>query len=194
MREKKKNNESNDIMDENMNQQKQDTAQAEEQNVENADHAAKAAVEESEPDLHLELEAAKDKYVRLYAEFDNYKRRTGKERVALIQSAGKDVISSLLPILDDFDRALKAMEQAAEVASIKEGMLLVSQKLQKTLEQQGLKEMESVGKPFDADLQEAITSIPAPNEKMKGQVIDEIEKGYFLNDQVLRHAKVVVGN
>lgn len=146
------------------------------------------------PDLAAELEAANDKYLRLYAEFDNYKRRTSKERVELIQSAGKDVIINLLSVLDDFDRALKAMESATEVAPVKEGLLLVSQKFKKILAQQGLKEMESIGKPFDAELQEAITNIPAPNDELKGKVIDEIEKGYYLNDKVLRHAKVVVGN
>lgn len=190
MGENKKNNEANEIMDEN-NGTQQEAVLDGETAVENAEGPA---ADNAEPDLEAALEAANDKYVRLYAEFDNYKRRTAKERVALIQSAGKDVISSLLPILDDFDRALKAMEQATDVDSIREGIVLVSQKLKKTLGQQGLKEMESVGKPFDADLQEAITSVPAPSDDLKGKVIDEIEKGYFLNDLVLRHAKVVVGN
>lgn len=190
----KKSKDINDVMDENTNPINKETVQNEELAVEEGNTESKETLEEATPDLNAALELANDKYVRLYAEFDNYKRRTAKERVALIQSAGKDVISSLLPILDDFDRALKAMEQASDVESIKEGILLVSQKLTKTLIQQGLKEMESIGKQFDADLQEAITSIPSPNEEMKGKVIDEIEKGYFLNDHVLRHAKVVVGN
>ncbi|MEC3880403.1 nucleotide exchange factor GrpE [Parapedobacter sp. 10938] len=144
--------------------------------------------------LRAELDAANDKYLRLYAEFDNYKRRVAKERVELMQSAGKEVIANLLPVLDDLDRALKAFETAAEVAPIQEGVSLVTQKLKTILTNQGLKEMESIGKPFDADLQEAITNVPAPSDDLKGKVIDEIEKGYFLHDRVLRHAKVVVGS
>jgi len=144
--------------------------------------------------LKSELDEANNKYLRLYAEFDNYKRRTSRERIELLQSAGKEVISDLLPTLDDFDRALKAMETTDNVEKIKEGILLVSQKLKKTLTQKGLKEMESINQPFDADIHEAITNIPAPSEDMKGKVIDEVEKGYYLNDRVLRYAKVVVGS
>lgn len=144
--------------------------------------------------LLAELETANDKYLRLYAEFDNYKRRVAKERIELMQSAGKEVIANLLPVLDDLDRALKAFETATEVAPIQEGVSLVTQKLKNTLTSQGLKEMESIGKPFDADLHEAITNVPAPSDDLKGKVIDEIEKGYFLHDKVLRHAKVVVGS
>jgi len=141
-----------------------------------------------------ELKEANDKYLRLYAEFDNYKRRTSKERIELLQTAGKEVIGDLLPTLDDFDRALKAMELSDRVDSIKEGVLLVSQKLKKTLQQKGLKEMESINQPFDAEIHEAITRIPAPTDDLKGKVLDEIEKGYYLNDKVLRYAKVVVGS
>ena len=144
--------------------------------------------------LKAELEQANDRYLRLYAEFDNYKRRTSKERVELMQSAGREVIGSLLTVLDDFDRALKMMETAGDVPAIVEGIELINQKLKKILQQQGLKEMEVIGQPFDADFQEAITNIPAPDKSMKGKVIDEVEKGYFLNDKVLRYAKVVVGN
>ncbi|MGV3763962.1 nucleotide exchange factor GrpE [Parapedobacter sp.] len=149
---------------------------------------------EATAQLRDELGAANDKYMRLYAEFDNYKRRVAKERIELMQSAGKDVIANLLPVLDDLDRALKAFETATEVAPIQEGVSLVTQKLKTILTNQGLKEMESIGKPFDADLQEAITNVPAPSDDLKGKVIDEIEKGYFLHDKVLRHAKVVVGS
>src|SRR5690606_22514177 len=144
--------------------------------------------------LRAELDAANDKYLRLYAEFDNYKRRVSKERIDLMQSAGKEVIANMLPVLDDLDRALKAFETATEVAPIQEGVSLVTQKLKNTLTNQELKEMESIGKPFDADLHEAITNVPAPSDDLKGKVIDEIEKGYFLHDKVLRHAKVVVGS
>jgi molecular chaperone GrpE len=141
-----------------------------------------------------ELEDANNKYIRLYAEFDNYKRRTSRERVELLQTAGKDVIVDLLPVLDDLERALKAIDEHADDASVKEGIQLVANKLKKTLQQKGLKEMESINQPFDADFHEAITNIPAPSEEMKGKVIDEVVKGYLLNDKVLRYAKVVVGS
>lgn len=141
-----------------------------------------------------ELAAANDKYLRLYAEFDNYKRRVAKERIELMQTAGKEIIANLLPVIDDFDRALKAFETATELEPVKEGVSLVGQKLKNILNHQGLKEMESIGKPFDAELQEAITNVPAPSDDLKGKVIDEIERGYFLHGKVLRHAKVVVGS
>lgn len=163
-----------------------------------------AAVENSTPEPEVEISgeeklkqenaALNDKYLRLFAEFDNYKRRTQKERVELLQTAGKDVIVSLLPILDDFDRANKAAENAVDVASIKEGVQLVHNKLKSLLVQKGLKDVESINTPFNTDLHEAITKIPAPSEDMKGKVIDELEKGYTLNDKVIRFAKVVVGS
>lgn len=141
-----------------------------------------------------ELEEANNKYLRLYAEFDNYKRRTSRERVELLQTAGKDVIVDLLPVMDDLERALKAIDEHAGDNAVKEGVLLVANKLKKTLEQKGLKEMNSINEVFDADLHEAITNIPAPNDAMKGKVIDEVVKGYLLNNKVLRYAKVVVGS
>lgn len=144
--------------------------------------------------LKTELEEANNKYIRLYAEFDNYKRRTSRERVELLQTAGKDVIIDMLPVLDDLERALKAIDAHADDASVKEGIQLVVNKLKKTLEQKGLKEMESINQTFDADFHEAITNIPAPNDEMKGKVVDEVLKGYLLNDKVLRYAKVVVGS
>ncbi|KQS35834.1 nucleotide exchange factor GrpE [Pedobacter sp. Leaf194] len=166
------------------------------ENVENADNQQAAEqVEEqtAEEKLQGEVQQLNDKYLRLYAEFDNYKRRTQKERVELLQTAGKDVIVSLLPVLDDFDRALKAMETAADVTPVKEGILLVSTKLKNTLAQKGLKDVESINKEFNTDFHEAITNIPAPSDDLKGKVIDEVEKGYTLNDNVIRFAKVVVG-
>lgn len=147
----------------------------------------------AEEKLQEEVKQLNDKYLRLYAEFDNYKRRTQKERIELLQTAGKDVIVTLLPVLDDFDRALKAMETATEVAPIKEGILLVSNKFKNILGNKGLKEVESINKEFNTDFHEAITNIPAPTEELKGKVIDEVEKGYTLNDNVIRFAKVVVG-
>ncbi|WP_257670632.1 nucleotide exchange factor GrpE [Parapedobacter tibetensis] len=189
---KKRNKDNNDIMGENefAAQEAQPTETAQ---TENETDTANEEIT-AEERLATELAAANDKYLRLYAEFDNYKRRIAKERIELMQSAGKDIIVSLLPLVDDFDRALKVMETSMETAAVKEGIILVSQKLKNVLLQQGLKEMESIGKPFDAELQEAITTIPAPNDELKGKVIDEIEKGYYLHDKVIRHAKVVVGN
>lgn len=140
-----------------------------------------------------ELEEARDKYLRLAAEFDNYKRRTARERVELMQTAGKDVIQELLPVLDDFERAEKMLSQARDTEAVKEGFELVIGKLRSTLERMGLRPMESNGEPFDADLHEAITEIPAPNPGMQGAVIDVIQPGYYLNDKLIRHAKVVVG-
>ncbi|MGK6353227.1 nucleotide exchange factor GrpE [Parapedobacter sp. DT-150] len=155
-----------------------------------------AAVEESTAGQQLaaELAEANDKYLRLYAEFENYKRRISKERIELMQTAGKEILANLLPVVDDFERALRAFETAIEVAPLKEGVSLVGHKLKNILTHQGVTEMESIGKPFDAELQEAITNVPAPSDDLKGKVIDEIEKGYFLHGKVLRHAKVVVGS
>ncbi|MVN22153.1 nucleotide exchange factor GrpE [Mucilaginibacter sp. HMF7410] len=143
--------------------------------------------------LKEELALANDKFLRLYAEFDNYKRRTSKERVELLQTAGKDVIVSLLPVLDDFERANRAIENATDVASVKEGVNLVHNKLKNLLTQKGLKEMASKGEVFDADIHEAVTNIPAPDPSLKGKIVDVLEEGYLLNDKVIRFAKVVVG-
>ncbi|HCU45251.1 MAG TPA: nucleotide exchange factor GrpE [Sphingobacterium sp.] len=162
----------------------------EDNRTENQEETIELSVEEK---LNAELAESKDKYIRLSAEFDNYRKRTSKERVELIQSAGKDVITKLLSTVDDFDRALKAMETATDVESIKTGIDIVNNKFRQTLEQQGLKEMDVLGKEFDADLQEAITAIPAPTPDLKNKVIDVIEKGYYLNDKVIRHAKVIIG-
>jgi molecular chaperone GrpE len=141
-----------------------------------------------------ELNEWKDKHLRLVAEFENFKRRNAKERVELIQTAGKEVIQSLLDVLDDCDRAQKQLEASATEAALKEGLLLVFNKLRHTLQQRGLKQMETLQADFNADLHEAITEIPAPSEEWKGKVVDEVMKGYYLNDKIIRHAKVVVGN
>jgi len=189
---KKKNNDT----EENIMNTENPSENAAPENVENTDaqEPTEQLEEQSiEEKLQAEIQQLNDKYLRLYAEFDNYKRRTQKERVELLQTAGKDVIVSLLPVLDDFDRALKAMETATDVAPVKEGILLVSTKLKNTLAQKGLKDVESIHKDFDTDFHEAITNVPAPNDDLKGKVIDEVEKGYTLNDNVIRFAKVVVG-
>jgi len=141
--------------------------------------------------LETELQEQKDKFLRLYAEFDNYKRRTAKEKVELIQTAGRDVIQSLLEVLDDADRAEKQMAATNNVEALREGLQLVFHKLRSSLQGRGLKEMESIGKDFNPDMHEAITEIPAPGKE--GKVIDQVEKGYYLNDKIIRFAKVVVG-
>ena len=147
----------------------------------------------AEDKLKEELAQANDKYLRLYAEFDNFRRRTIKEREEARKTEGKDVIVALLPVLDDFERALRAMDKATEVSSVKEGVELIQNKLKNILSHKGLKEMKSIGEPFDADIHEAVTSVPVPDEDQKGKVIDEMEKGYELNEKVVRFAKVIVG-
>ena len=134
-----------------------------------------------------------NKYLRLYAEFDNFKRRTSKERLELLQIAGKDVIVDLLPVLDDFERAQKSIEKATDIEAVKEGVKLVHHKLKNVLTNKGLKEMTAIGAEFDADVHEGITNIPAPSDDLKGKVVDELEKGYYLNDKVIRFAKVIIG-
>ena len=158
--------------------------------AETEDAAPEVSAEEK---LKEELSLANDKFLRLYAEFDNYKRRTSKERVELLQTAGKDVIVALLPVLDDFERASRAIETAKDVASVKEGVSLVHHKLKNLLTQKGLKEMVSKGEVFDADIHEAVTNIPAPDPSLVGKNVDVLEEGYLLNDKVIRFAKVVVG-
>ena len=143
--------------------------------------------------LKAELEETKDKYLRKVAEFENVKRRNAKERVELIQTAGKEVITDMLDVLDDCDRAQKQMEASNDTKEIKEGVLLVFNKFRNVLQARGLKPMETIHKEFDPDLHEAITEIPAPSPELKGKVVDEVMKGYYLNDKIIRHAKVVVG-
>jgi molecular chaperone GrpE len=144
--------------------------------------------------MKTELEEAKDKYLRTVAEFDNFKRRNAKERIELMQTAGKEVITELLDVLDDCDRAQQQIENSQEESANKEGVLLVFNKLRSKLQSRGLKVMETKNQDFNPDLHEAITEIPAPNEELKGKVLDEVVKGYYLNDKIIRHAKVVVGN
>ena len=143
--------------------------------------------------LQAELQEQKDKYLRLFAEFDNYRRRTAKENIELRQTAGKEIIISLLDVLDDCDRAEKQMENDTDIEHVKEGAKLIFNKLRKVLQGKGLKEMHSVNKEFDVEKHEAITEVPVENQKQKGKVVDEIEKGYYLNDKLIRFAKVVVG-
>jgi molecular chaperone GrpE len=143
--------------------------------------------------LQKELQEQKEKYIRLYADFDNFKRRNAKERVELIQTAGREVIQSMLEVMDDCDRAEKQMQKSDDLKQIREGIQLVFTKFRNTLQSKGLKEMNSIGQEFNPDVHEAITEIPVPDENMKGKVVDEVEKGYLLNDKIIRFSKVVVG-
>jgi molecular chaperone GrpE len=143
--------------------------------------------------LQAELDEQKDKYVRLFAEFDNYKRRTAKERVELIQTAGREVVTAMLDVLDDCDRAEKQINQSDDLTQIRSGVQLIFHKLRQTLTNKGLKPMESIHTDFDVEKHEAITEIPAPTPDLINKVIDEVQKGYYLNDKIIRFAKVVVG-
>lgn len=158
-----------------------------------AKKGSKAALQQEIEELQQELGELKDKFVRQVAEFDNYKKRTARERIDLLQNAAKDTISALLPALDDFDRAIKAGEADDNVEPVSEGVKMIYNRLKTTLGQKGLQEMETLNQPFDPELHEALTEIPAPSEDMKGKIIDTIEKGYYLNDKIIRHARVVVG-
>lgn len=157
-------------------------------------HLNEPVEEESELEkLKAELDDQKDKFVRKVAEFENFKRRSAKERVELIQTAGREVITDLLDVLDDCDRAQKQIEKSEDNKDIKSGVLLVFNKLRNILSAKGVKPMQTIHEEFNPDLHEAITEIPAPTDELKGKILDEIVKGYYLNDKIIRHAKVVVG-
>jgi len=180
---------------------KKEEKQEEEINIEEQQEQVEASSENDqqeklspEEELEIKVKEATDKYLRLYSEFDNFRKRTQKEKVELYKTAGEDVISALLPIIDDFERAQKAMEKSDDIQGVKDGVKLIHDKLINILKQKGLEAVESaIGKDFDVEKHEAITQIPAPTEKEKGKVIDEVEKGYHLNGKVIRYAKVVVG-
>jgi molecular chaperone GrpE len=142
--------------------------------------------------LENELKDAKDKYVRLVAEFENFKKRKNKEISDLIRNAGEDVMKALLEVMDDYDRAQEQLTKSENVTALKEGIDLIFSKMLSTFKAKGLKEMEAKGLDFDADLHEAIAEIPAAAAEMEGKVLDVVQKGYFLNDKIIRHAKVVV--
>ena len=163
------------------------------ENIDGNQHLNEPVAQESEiENLKAQIAELNDRYLRQVAEFDNFRRRNAKERIELVQTAGKDVITDLLVVLDDSERAQKQMENTDDVTQIKEGVQLVFSKLRNTLSAKGLRPMESIGKEFNPDLHEAITEIDG-GEKMKGKVVDEVQKGYYLNDKIIRHAKVVVG-
>ncbi|MBL6446807.1 nucleotide exchange factor GrpE [Fulvivirga sp. 29W222] len=146
--------------------------------------------------LKDELAESKDKYLRLYSEFENFRRRTAKEKLDMVQTAHEDLMTALIPVIDDFERAEKSFEdKSTDLNAVKEGVKLIQNKFKKVLEQKGLKAMEGKeGMDFDSEYHEAITQIPAPKKNLKGKVVDVIEKGYMLKDKVIRYAKVVIGN
>jgi molecular chaperone GrpE len=147
-----------------------------------------------EEKLTAEVAELKEKYLRLYSDFENFRKRTAKERIDLIKTASEEVLKDLVPVVDDFERAFKAAEKEADTQKIQEGNHLIFQKLVKILESKGLKPMEDlIGQPFNPDTQEAITQIPSPSPELKGAVVDVVEKGYFLGEKVVRFAKVVTG-
>lgn len=171
-----------------------------EEMVDQAEETATEEQEEKEPELSelekkdLELQALNDKHLRLYSEFDNFRRRTQKEKLELYKTAGEDVFKSLLPVMDDFERAKKSMEDSKDYDSLKEGVDLIYNKLLQVFKSNGVEPMEDVtGDDFDSEIHEAITQIPAPEKKLKGKVVDVVEKGYTLKEKVIRFAKVVVG-
>ena len=156
--------------------------------------AEEAAAEESRADaLQAQIAQLNDRYLRLSAEFDNYRKRTIREKADLIQAAGADVLKDFLAVVDDFERGLKAMESTDDMVSIQKGMNLVYSKMKDFLQRNGVKEIAAVGEPFDTDRHEALTKIPAPDAAQRGRVVDVVTKGYMLHDKVLRFAKVVVG-
>ena len=175
-----------------------EAAENEESQTEDVQQDEAALTEEEKLAKELEeankvIEDQKDKYLRLSAEFDNYRKRTMKEKAELILNGGEKTISSILPIVDDFERALKNMETATDVAAVKEGVELIYNKFMSVLGQDGVKVIETKDKPLDTDFHEAIAVIPAPDKSLKGKILDCVQTGYTLNDKVIRHAKVVVG-
>ncbi|GAA4237704.1 nucleotide exchange factor GrpE [Postechiella marina] len=179
-----KKEENKDIENEQVNTAQTETAEVEEQ-------VEELTVEEK---LQEEIKQEKDKFLRLFAEFENYKKRTSKERIELFKTASQDVMVSMLPVLDDFERALTHIEDDKEAEELRKGVLLIYQKLITTLEQKGLSVMKvESGDVFNADNHEAITQIPAPTDDMKGKIIDVVEKGYVLGEKVIRFPKVVIG-
>ena len=175
-----------------------DAAEQEQELNNEAGSSANQEVEEGalteEEKLKLSVDQLNDKYLRLYSEFENFRRRTQKEKLELYKTAGEDIFKSLLPVMDDFERAKKSMDESDDIQSLKQGVDLIFNKMLNVFKANGAEPMESsIGKEFDSEIHEAVTQIPAPSKKEKGKVIDEVEKGYLLKDKVIRYAKVVVG-
>jgi len=188
-----------DIHMENKNQEQQEAElRVDESQSEDTSANEGVSIEENnlsqEEKLSAEVVELKEKYLRLYSDFENFRKRTAKERIDLIKTASEEVLKDLVPVVDDFERAFKAAEKEADTQKIQEGNQLIFQKLVKILESKGLKPMEDlIGQPFNPDTQEAITQIPSPSPELKGAVVDVVEKGYFLGEKVVRFAKVVIG-
>jgi len=178
--------EQKDKIEELVENETQETTEKQEETV--VEMSPEEQLEHENHELKLQVAELKDKFLRLHAEFDNFRKRNVKERLDLMKTASRDTLSALLPVLDDFDRAKKNADEG-----LSEGIQLVYNKLFTVLEQKGLKPMDSDGELFDPELHAAFTEIPAPNEEMKGKIVDTIERGYYLNDKIIRHAKVVVG-
>jgi len=202
----KKKNISEEMKEENIKQENRDETKSEKEK-----DIKQNAAEKKEPDTEKKPRSKKtkkaiveeygqklaeinDKYLRLYSEFDNYRKRTLKEKIELTKTASSEIITSLLPVLDDCDRAKKSIHESKDLEAVKQGMELIIDKFKNILIQKGLEAMESIGEEFNTDKHEAITNIPAPTEDQKGKVIDETEKGYILKGKVIRYAKVIVGS
>lgn len=170
------------------------TEQSQEQNdIQDVPEITSAEKDNKEIEYEEKIAELNDKYLRLYSEFDNFRKRTARERIELSKTAGEEIFKSLLPVIDDFERALRSISETSDPGAVKEGVNLIYSKLKKTLNQKGLEEMNAQGHTFDSEVHEALTNIDAPSEDLKGKVVEEVEKGYLLNGKVIRHAKVVVG-
>ncbi len=191
---KKKVNIEDDMQNENQNaeQTNEQKEQAEKETFDN-ETAEGQEVAENEGNNDNAYSELQDKYMRLFADFENFRRRTTLEKRDIILSGNKDLLMNILPVFDDFERALSSMEKATDINAVKEGVMLIFNKFRNVLQQSGLKDIDSKGKDFDPELHDALTKIPAPSADLKGKVVDEIQKGYMLHDKIVRHAKVVVG-
>ncbi|MGV3630613.1 MAG: nucleotide exchange factor GrpE [Bacteroidota bacterium] len=173
--------------------EEKDPAQTENVQSQAEQDEQEAAAGSQEPTMEEKYADLNDRFIRLYSEFDNYRKRTNKEKVDLIATAGSGILKDLIPVLDDFERAIANNENSDDANVLKEGFHLIYNKFKTTLESKGLKMMNAKGEAFDSELHEAIANIPAPEDALKGKVIEDVEKGYFLNEKVIRYAKVVVG-
>ncbi len=195
MSDKEKKNKEEEISTENQQSQTSEpNSKEKKKSKEESKKTEKEKIEDTITELGNKLAETNDKYLRLYSEFDNYRKRTSKERIELSKTASEEVIVSLLPVLDDFERALKAIEPNEQTTALREGVELIYNKMQGLLIQKGLKAMESIGNAFDPELHEAIAQMPAQDDESKGKIFDEVVKGYYLHDKVIRYAKVVVAN
>ncbi len=171
---------------------KEETSADEEKNKQKTTEARQKKISK-EKELKKKLQEQEEKYLRLSADFDNYRKRTLKEKIEMSKYAGIEILSQMLPVIDDFERAMKSMEDTQDIDAVKQGIELIYNKFKEYLSQQGVEEIEVLHTEFDTDLHDAVTKIPAPEDELKGKVVDVIEKGYKLNDKVIRYSKVVVG-